>query len=158
MASVSEQAALDAFPAAGAAGAPSEAGTAAAVDQSPLQMLGKASANEVAEVCSVVPTAPTPASASSVLSDPGPLARLSRDPVQACFKFLSLSDLATTHRVSSVWRAAHDAERTARWIFSQRIPRLIKRLAEELLQDDERFHLAAMGVGRNTDTARVLYS
>ena len=151
MASAPELATL-AAPAAAAAGAGSEVDTAAAVDQSPL--LEKAAANEAIKISSDVPTAPTPASAPSVLSDPGPLARLSRDPVQVCFKFLSLHDLATTHHVSSVWRAAHDAERTARWIFIQRIPRLIKRLAEELLQDAERFHLAAIKVGRDTDTAR----
>ena len=158
MASAPEQAALEAAPTAAAAGAGSEVDTAASVDESPLQLLEKAAANEATKISSDVPTAPTPASAPSVLSDPGPLARLSRDPVQVCFKFLSLHDLATTHRVSSVWRAAHDAERTKRWIFIQRIPRLIKRLAEELLQDDERFHLAAIKVRRNTGTPRTMHS
>lgn len=155
MSSAPEPTAPDAAPAAPAANPTPAVAEAAAAEQSPLQMLEKAAASESGKSSNESTAATTTASVATVLSDPGPLARLSRDPVQVCFQFLSLGDLATTHRVSSVWRAAHDAERTKRWLFIQRIPRLIKRLAEELLQSDERFHLAAIKVERTGCTERL---
>lgn len=43
-----------------------------------------------------------------------------------------------------MWRAAHDAERTKRWLFAQQVPRMIKRLAGELQLDDDRIVLSAV--------------
>ena len=76
-------------------------------------------------------------------TNPGPLSRLPRDPVQICLSFLARDDLATTHRVSRLWRAAHDAERSRRKLFAQQLPRMLQRLTVELHSEDDRVVVAA---------------
>ena len=82
--------------------------------------------------------------ASTSPTNPGPLSRLPRDAVQVCFAFLGRDDLATTHRVSRVWRAAHDAERSRRKLFAQQIPRMLQRITVELHSEDDRVVVAAV--------------
>ena len=107
-----------------------------------------AAAAEAAAQCDTVQTdVPSPQQPSSCfpLADgESPIGRLYKDAVQRVFSFLTPAELAITHSVSQLWRAAHDSERQARWLVTQILPRTIKRLQSELASADQSTQLHAV--------------